>query len=233
MTAVWKNQLILFGGRNRFSGSTFNDTWRLEILDDRPPIEAASENRPIRYVWHPVEPKGDLPEARCHASAVLRGDCLVVFGGLAVGDDIFSDVHSLDLSANTWTAYKVLAQSLDPPFLYGHAAVLVDNDLSMLVFGGRNSANAAVDNGKLFKFTFTTEGIGRWAQVPLGRAPPPMRYMGCLLHQDYLLVFGGKQAYTAKFNTLWAADLLELDALPSGPRTGPSPWDESSGKGAA
>lgn len=232
-TVVWNNNVYLFGGRNRFSGSTFNDTWRLQFLDDRPPIEAASENKPLRYTWHGLECKGELPEARCHATSVLRGDHMVIYGGLAVADSIFSDIYALDLNLCTWSQTKVLAQSLDPPFLYGHTTVLVDGEQSMLVFGGRSSANAAIDSDKLYRFIWGSDTIGQWSVVPVGRSCPPMRYMAAAVHQDYVILFGGKQAYTAQFNDMWSVDLMDLDFLPSGPRTGPAPWEAAPVTGSA
>ena len=68
--------------------------------------------------------------------------------------------------------------------------------------------------------------------VAVGRSHPPMRYMGVASHQDYAILFGGKQvgksdayvsfelhckpplqAYTMKFNSMWAVDLADARSV--------------------
>jgi Galactose oxidase, central domain len=61
-------------------GALLDDAWQLDVSNGR---------------WEQVKSRGRAPAARAYHSAVVRGDCMLVFGGLSAASSRFAhgDVH--------------------------------------------------------------------------------------------------------------------------------------------
>ena len=124
--------VYVFGGQDPASGMVFNDVHALDT-------ETGG--------WQRIEPASQSPPPmHSHACGVLRGRCLLVFGG-ASPNGVHADVYVFDTETRTWTNAKVSADDgvRVPAPREMHSGIMAD-DCTMVVYGGRGADGAVLDD---------------------------------------------------------------------------------------
>eukprot|EP00760_Papus_ankaliazontas_P035525 PhM_4_TR7860/c0_g1_i1/m.66161 len=123
-----------------------------------------------KLVWSQIMPKNTPPAARSGASVVTRGATLVFFGG-TVGSKPSNEVHEFNSLAQTW-ADMTRSGATSPSGRYGHGAIMLVNDDTMVVFGGLEGGNKVI--GDLWFYNFN---LRSWRlATSLTQAPEPRGY---------------------------------------------------------
>lgn len=146
------DELIVFGGLSLSSDDSsvvkstdelpivqYNEVWRLQL-------STASDS--LEWVMDPVSNATGAvsPNPRSEAGAVIYGNQMIVFGGIAYDDNIekapvnYNDLWSYDLSDCSWTKLTPVG-STRPPARFSHSTTLMRDaeGLSyLLVFSGRH-----------------------------------------------------------------------------------------------
>lgn len=124
--------LYLFGGQDPASGTCFNDIVALDTASDP-------------WEWRRVEVQGGSPPPRhSHAACVVRGGCVLVFGG-AGQDRPLNDVWVFDPQAARWT-FPTLKGELPAPREM-HTLTSVGGDRALLL-GGRDAGGRVLRDAR-------------------------------------------------------------------------------------
>jgi hypothetical protein len=156
-----KNQVLVFGGRAAPS-APFSDAYLLDTTTmswRKPTLLPTSD--------------GALPQARWrHTSTTLRNsqgnEVIVIFGGRGVAgkhDYVpLGDVWCIDpVSLKTWALQ--IEGNLKPPARFSHAAVAIEKDSKLMIYGGSDGHNRMDD-------TWILDLESRSWQKVAGAAPP-------------------------------------------------------------
>jgi len=163
-SAVWKDQLFIFGGydgdsrRNDFYSYNFTTKkWKLIDVD-------AHARDDIPLVNHD---RGSPPTPRDRHCAVVHNNSFYIFGGFD-GAARVNDFHRYDITYGTWSRIlpNINAPTLPTP-RHSHSAV-VHND-TMYVFGGYDGSYRC----DLFAYDF---GTNVWTIVDVAGRIPRSRY---------------------------------------------------------
>jgi hypothetical protein len=142
-------------------------------------------------LWYPLATSGPAPSARYgHSCALLDAQQLVVFGGCA-GRRYYCDLLVLDTSSWRWSRPE--AQGKAPKARAFHAAVALPprgGELRMVVVGGRQGNNAALDDVHVLT---QVGGAWQWSSPVVTGAlfSPRCGHQAVALGASELLVFGG------------------------------------------
>ncbi|EEQ99489.1 kelch repeat protein, putative [Perkinsus marinus ATCC 50983] len=141
-----KEQLYIWGGTHGTNYPT--DMHRFDLISKR---------------WFGVAMTGEQPTGRYRHQALVRNDCMYVFGGS--GTARYGDVFEFDLCTNTWKRLVCSGVGHFQQGRYAHAAVL--HDSKVLVYGGNDGRRT----NDLLIFDIDTQ---EWSQLPVHalEAPP-------------------------------------------------------------
>uniref|UniRef100_K3WHR7 RING-type domain-containing protein n=1 Tax=Globisporangium ultimum (strain ATCC 200006 / CBS 805.95 / DAOM BR144) TaxID=431595 RepID=K3WHR7_GLOUD len=117
----------------------YNDVWRLQL---------SSTSNSLKWTMDPVsnESGAVFPNPRSEAGAVVYGNQMIVFGGIAYDDNVqkapvdYNDIWSYDLSGCKWTRLTPLGTT-QPPARFSHSVTLMHDTEGLsylLVFSGRH-----------------------------------------------------------------------------------------------
>jgi hypothetical protein len=177
-------------------------------------------------------PSGTRPEARQGHSACF--DSLlndqspvayrynkrtVIFGGRDAADQPLNDLHAIyrdELNAWSW---EEITPDPDPVWGYpaprsGHVAAIIQEDSSMVVFGGLDGDSVALED--VWKIHFYRGANGKWVRLfPTGETSMIARHAATGVYDELntrLLVFGGRSDDATVMNDVLA---LSLAGAPS------------------
>eukprot|EP00761_Pharyngomonas_kirbyi_P000340 gb/GECH01000340.1/.p1 GENE.gb/GECH01000340.1/~~gb/GECH01000340.1/.p1 ORF type:complete len:510 (+),score=58.89 gb/GECH01000340.1/:1-1530(+) len=177
---VYKNNLVLFGGRDA-DENYLNDLWLFNIE---------------LKVWHQIE-ADFAPTPRLGHSASMHNDQMIVFGGT---DDNSSsaDLNIFCFQRNVWFS-NVQTGGSKPLPRNDHISLVVSD--KMYVFGGESSGGVKLDD-----FYSLDLGSMIWTCISTTTAPPPrFNHAGCTIGRYILLMGGWKDDDTFR-NDLWLFD---------------------------
>lgn len=131
--------------------------------------------------WSQVRDWGNKPSKRSHHSAVLKDDCMVVFGGFCHGKR-YNDLWCLDLNNYMWK--EIIVKGFKPICISEHTAVVKYN--SMYIFGGYDGSIAY---SHLYEFNFASN---TWKLVQMTGKIPYKRYLHASVSVlDSIYIFSG------------------------------------------
>jgi hypothetical protein len=205
--------IIIFGGRDPFTGAVFNEMWRGSLT--------------FPATWQNITP-ASTPAAlsRYDHSAIydpLRRR-MIVFGGFNAVGQLLNDTWAIDLSAPSpnWVLLDS-GGSGSPTPRYGHTAIYDPNRDDMVMFGG-DASDARV------WFMRLQPPEGWYASSSVGADPlvtPRAQHSAVYDYAaDRMIVFGGG-LYR---NDVWAFNFIAGPGFgwhllaPSGPRPSPRAW---------
>mmetsp|Transcript_22281 Transcript_22281/g.42515 ORF Transcript_22281/g.42515 Transcript_22281/m.42515 type:complete len:882 (-) Transcript_22281:388-3033(-) len=177
-----KGVLYLFGGQN-YDGRT-NSLYRLEM-------KQGGFNTPT-CLWNLVEPVGEVPEARSgHSTCVCvdgEGSAeLLVFGGVDADGLSLNDLHSFQLSTNTWR--RVRTKGVCPPG--GEDCRIRVHGEAVYVMCGVDQEDLFSDSMQIFALA-RTASLAEWSEVATLGTPPEARIdFATAVVGDLWLVHGG------------------------------------------
>lgn len=130
-----------------------------------------------------------IPKPRRHASLVVHGSSLYVYGGFDANDNVLSDMWEFNIERMTWTKvqYRVSHNNDPPTGRAEHTAVVYLN--RMIIFGGYDGKRKLNDT---FVFDFATK---TWSCPNLAMHNPPSRRCKhtAVLYDKEMYVLGGFQ----------------------------------------
>jgi Ras-related C3 botulinum toxin substrate 1 len=225
---VHSGRMWVFGGLDGL-GFTCNDLWCFNPCDNANTWTKVHPEKPTKtkkkeqQAGTRIGLKAEDVGSRCHHTAVMWKDTMLIFGGLAdqsTGVAAPNHVLQFDFNCNKW--FQINTKGQPPCGRWGHVA-LVDHKLvsnvrtaGMVVVGGTTGKGCVLsDMWELDLNSWT------WHQVnvtpPL---PSPERcYMGGLYMRDNLYLFGGTDLAsesgvfgdTLEISTGW---LLDMQGMP-------------------
>jgi hypothetical protein len=182
------NRMTMFGGGLGLPTPCANDTW---VLDGANGASGAPS-------WLEMSPKGTLPTARIHSTAVYdpTTNSMIVFGGNNCAKSYFNDVWVLS-NANGeggTPAWKKLVPSGTLPSVRESAAMIYDSvNNVMTIFGGDGNGVPLADVWTLSNAN-GTGGTPVWTELaPTGTAPMARTGVSAIYDtvNDRMTVFGG------------------------------------------
>lgn len=151
---------------------------------------------------------GKSPGSLLGHSATTVGEHLVAFFGGENAHGVSNDLHLLDVTSNHWTRVPHLALSEA-----GIAKDLGRRDHTAVVFGQRllvyGGVSPSCDALAFLQFDAETSTWSRVREIQLpegGPVPPARKGHSCVMHQHYMLVFGGVRR-SVYLNDLWVFDV--------------------------
>jgi N-acetylneuraminic acid mutarotase len=201
-TVIGRN-IYIFGGYNRGLEAYYNDLFIFES-------ESLS--------WRKVDPRGQLPEARCGHTAATIDDKIWIFGGrvkVKKGSSLFSgsgvaytnDLYCYDPVMNEWRRYE--ARGIGPSGRAMHSATAVGRKIYF--FGGANSSGSRRDTSAFCDLYELDIDTMTWSECEVKGTPPTPCYghSAVFIGNNKILFFGGK-AYNV-LNTLTLLDLNKME----------------------
>eukprot|EP00923_Selenidium_pygospionis_P008464 GHVN01014444.1.p1 GENE.GHVN01014444.1~~GHVN01014444.1.p1 ORF type:complete len:703 (-),score=59.25 GHVN01014444.1:159-2267(-) len=147
---VWKDQLMIFGGRSQSPAITFGDTWALNLKT---------------RVWGLVQPAGTPPSPRYGHVGVLIHDRWLLHGGRCSSRSqnvSTGSLYELHLSQGIWSEVELPAASPSLPRLAWHSGCVVKlggNRQAIVVTAGADEADR-VTNSTLWLHVGGGGGVG-------------------------------------------------------------------------
>ena len=186
-----RDRMVVFGGVNPF----LNDVWALSLSD--PPA------------WTQLAPTGTLPGERCSHGAIFDPvrDRMVVFGG--VGNTFSPLDNAWALSLADTPVWTLLAP---PPGRGCHTAIYDPMRDRMVVFGGIWGISPWYRNEV---WALSLAGTPAWTRLTPTGTPPAERYYHSAIYdpvRDRMVVFGGYNTSSGRFNDVWALSLAGTPA---------------------
>lgn len=165
-------------------------------------------------------PRGcNLPKARRHASIVVHGCSLFVYGGFDIDGDVLADLWEYNLETNNWaqlpgasssTAYPVYdpanRTNTIPVARAEHTAVTYRNH--MIVFGG-------YDGRKKLNDTFVFDFVSKtWSRPPTAEHNSPSRRCkhSAVIYKKKMYIVGGFQFKEGNNYALTDMHALDLES---------------------
>jgi hypothetical protein len=210
-----RNRMVVFGGDQGSSSSSFNDVWALSLAD--------------APAWTQLTPSGTPPNVQGGQSAIYDSvrDRMVVFGGLS-GLYYCNDVWALSLAGTpAWT--KLTPLGTLPSGRWEHSAIYDPVRDRMVVFGGHDDAGY-VNN----VWVLWLAGTPAWTQLTPSGTPPSARSSHSAIYdpvRDRMVIFGGYVNSYSSFRDVWALSLAGTPAwtplASSGTRPSSRYWHSS------
>lgn len=174
---------------------------------------------------HPHEARGQaLPKPRRHASMVVHGGSLFVYGGFDVDNSVLPDFWEFRIESAAWTQIQLPAPGPSTSFAFAtdplgvrrthipvaraeHTAVVDGN--SMIVFGGYDGKKKLNDT---FVFDFARR---QWFRPPSADCNAPSRRCkhSAVLYKRRMYVVGGFQFHEGDNYALTDMHVLDLDSF--------------------
>ncbi len=146
-----------------------------------------------------------IPKPRRHASLVVHGCSLYVYGGFDANDNVLADMWEFNIESMVWTKvqYRVSHNNDPPTGRAEHTAVVYLN--RMIIFGGYDGKRKLNDT---YVFDFATK---TWSCPNLAMHNPPSRRCKhtAVLYEKEMYVLGGFQYNDG--NNYALTDLHALD----------------------
>ncbi|MFH1874197.1 MAG: kelch repeat-containing protein [Pseudomonadota bacterium] len=205
--------LILFGGRacGTSTCTLYNNVYLITNATTAP-------------TWQQLTPSGTAPSARLAASAVYDStdNRLIIFGGststsrTSVASSSKNDTWVLSNANGTgetpsWTN---LSPSASTENRYSHSAVYDPTQDRMIVFGGVNASNTALNEVSILLDSRGTSPT--WSTyVVCNPVPTARRYLGIAYAQatNRMIIFAGEAGGGAELNDVW--DLANANGNPA------------------
>lgn len=234
--AAFSNRIYLFGGYCDYATYVASSPPNLDQLlhGARPGIGIhfnslheysldTAEWRVLHSGCHPHEARGQaLPKPRRHASMVVHGRSLYVYGGFDVDDNVLPDLWEFRVPSASWTAIPLASPS--PPFPFAndplgprrphlpvaraeHTAVVDAN--RMIVFGGYDGKKKLNDT---YVFDFATR---QWYRPVSAECNAPSRRCkhSAVLYKRKMYVVGGFQFHNGDNYAFTDMHVLDLDSF--------------------
>ena len=167
-TAVWTgSRMVVWGGLTGGISAVFNTGGRYDPVSDS---------------WTSTSTSG-APTARAVHTAVWTGTEMVVWGGVDITNAPFNTGGRYDPVMDTWTATPTAG---GPSARYGHTAVWDGADGVMLVWGGLDSGNNALNDGGRLNVGFASWGLITTLNAPSARSSHTAIWTG-----TQMIVWGG------------------------------------------
>lgn len=211
------NRLYLFGGFSGFSdnyGQRFNEIYPPPPPNDHPSphFNTVHEFNFDTRCWKELVPNPsadghmvNCPKPRRHASLVVHGCSLFVYGGFDANDHVLSDMWEFNIERSVWSKVKYrVSHNNDPPTGRAeHTAIVYLN--RMFIFGGYDGKRKL---NETFIFDFATK---TWSFPNLATHNAPSRRCKhtSVLYGKSMYVLGGFQFNNGDNYAL--TDLHELD----------------------
>jgi len=177
-TAVWTgSRMVVWGGLTRGLSAVFNTGGRYDPVSDS---------------WTSTSTSG-APTARAVHTAVWTGTEMVVWGGVDITNAPFNTGGRYDPVMDTWTATPTAG---GPSARYGHTAVWDGADGVMLVWGGLDSGNNALNDGGRLNVGFASWGLITTLNAPSARSSHTAIWTG-----TQMIVWGGVDSIGNVVNT--------------------------------
>lgn len=212
------NRLYVFGG---FSMVAFPDRRDFDIGNRPPSVQGPHFNSVHEYsmdtkTWTELRPVTEnnaiaphpQPCARRHASIVVHGCSLFVYGGFDANDNVLSDMWEFDLQKHSWNLVQYgVAHSDTPVGRAEHTAIVYLN--RMVVFGGYDGKRKLSDT---YVFDFATK---EWTAPnrAVHNAPSRRCKHTAVLHEKRMYVLGGFQFNNGENYALTDMHMLDLDTF--------------------
>lgn len=212
------NRLYVFGG---FSMVGFANDRRDYDNPNRPPTQGPHFNTVHEYsmdtkTWTELRAVADneavplpaVPRPRRHASVVVHGCSLFVYGGFDANDNVLSDMWEFDLQKHTWDRIQYgVAHGDTPVGRAEHTAIVYLN--RMIVFGGYDGKRKLSDT---YVFDFATK---EWTapNIAMHNAPSRRCKHTAVLHEKRMYVLGGFQFNNGDNYALTDMHMLDLDTF--------------------
>lgn len=196
------NRLYLFGGFSDALQDRYLETYPLaqEPTLRLPTITGPHYNSVYEYsfdtkAWKELHPGANdhhmvtIPKPRRHASLVVHGCSLFVYGGFDSSDNVLNDMWEFNIQRSTWSKvqYRLAHNNEQPLGRAEHTAVVYLN--RMFVFGGYDGKRKLNDT---YVFDFATR---TWSCPPLAVHNAPSRRCKhtAVLYNKNMYVLGGFQ----------------------------------------
>lgn len=197
------NRLYLFGGFSDCYQDGFVDTYPAmhEPSLRVPSITGPHFNSVHEYSfetksWKELHPRAadhqmvTIPKPRRHASLVVHGCSLFVYGGFDACDKVLDDMWEFNIQRSCWSKVEYTARDDDPPPPPGraeHTAIVYLN--RMFIFGGYDGRRKLNDT---YIFDFATK---TWSSPRLATHNAPSRRCKhtAILYNKSMYVLGGFQ----------------------------------------
>lgn len=207
------------GGRGELTGAWDPLAGRLVLFGGNqgvPPDCASTGTDIVAETWafYPacdafarIEGKGPRARARHATTFDPARRRMLVFGGrfrngTSGSYTMFDDLWALDLATDTWTQ---LSKGGGPSARVDTAMAVVGDTLWL--FGGNDSADAAVYNPTDDTWRFDLAGDGGWKLADTTGTPEPRLWHAAATDGASMYVFGGGQGFLGPFlNDLWKLD---------------------------
>ena len=158
------------------------------------------------HMWDTVQALGEIPDTLDEHTAVSDGQHIYTFGGF-LGGERSNQVHHLDTKTMEWTHLKTKSdkKTPQPKPRSGHAAVLLEDKKTIVIFGGKDDENNKLND--LWKFDvekkeWTEMVISDEASIPMARSGHTATLKG-----KYIFIFGGIFEITKELNDMHAYDI--------------------------
>lgn len=166
--------------------------------------------------------EGEAPRARRHASCVVHGGSLFVYGGFDVDDSVLSDLWEFRIEQRVWEKVKASVRAAHNSNLYllgegtgssmpvaraEHTAIVHCN--RMVIFGG-------YDGKKKLNDTYVYDfALRKWSQPPNAKHNPPSRRCkhSAVLYDKKMYVLGGFQYNNGDNYALTDLHALDLETF--------------------
>ena len=180
--SIVKNKLIVYGGQDMSIG-VFSDTWILNI----------DLNNFANVTWSEVIGLDDAPPPLCRHSSLVYNDLIFIFGGTDLCNQS-NLLYTFNPESFEWKIYSTEAPAID-----SHSAVVYCG--KMIVFGGY--LGAFMTNSV---FVMDLEHL-TWTRPELSNKPMARAYHRALIHDRFMLVFGGTSEESNHLQDMWRLDL--------------------------
>ncbi|MFQ5918515.1 MAG: kelch repeat-containing protein [Thermoplasmata archaeon] len=166
--------------------------------------------------WSQASP-GTAPSPRGGSALAYdaESDRSVLFGGRS-GNETYDDTWGFDANAGSWS---LLAPTMSPPPLSGHAMVYDSESDRLVLFGGILSTTGATSS-QTWTYDFNANS---WTLMPSDGGPAGRREHAMAYHSrlDLVVLFGGKEDGSSRGDT-WEYDLNGNNWTQVIPRSSPS-----------
>lgn len=137
-------------------------------------------------LWQELKPPAPIPSRRCHHSASIVNNKLVIYGGQDITVGVFNDLWLLNIDNinpqnEHW--YNIIATGDYPGPLCRHSAVVYNEEI--YIYGG---TDGDYENSNLYRLNLETLVWSKY-QGP----SPGVDSHSAIVHNDLMIIFGGYQ----------------------------------------
>ncbi|XP_067838423.1 rab9 effector protein with kelch motifs [Heptranchias perlo] len=158
----------------------------------------------VSLTWTPVKTIGLTPAPRCNHTFATVGELLYLFGGSAVENLYYKDIHVLDTVTLTWSQCEVKGEG---PSGRGHHTFTSHHDKDIYIFGGsyNDQGGSITTLNDVVKLSLAKI---KW-KMPLyvGISPAHRHSHAAFILHSHLYIFGGVNE-KQEFNDIKAMKLI-------------------------